>query len=68
MVVTWLMKLMAPTLQPSRTSMTPNMLAAGRNPTNKATAPREPTSTVVGHPMGATVQQLIATLAGPTPP
>eukprot|EP00957_Ditylum_brightwellii_P156066 11878684-Ditylum_brightwellii.AAC.2 len=58
---------MAPTLQSSRTSVTPNVFATGRNPTNKATAPREPTNTVVGHPMGTIVQQLIAALAGPTP-
>eukprot|EP00957_Ditylum_brightwellii_P111868 8531878-Ditylum_brightwellii.AAC.1 len=68
MVVTRLMKLMAPMLQSSRTSMTPNVLVTRRNPVNKATAPWEPTSTVVSHPMGATLQQLIAALAGPTPP
>eukprot|EP00957_Ditylum_brightwellii_P043574 3303165-Ditylum_brightwellii.AAC.1 len=64
MVVTQLMKLMAPTLQSSRTSVTPDMLATERNLANKATAPRKPTSTVVGHPMGTTVQRLIAALAG----
>eukprot|EP00957_Ditylum_brightwellii_P039628 2997242-Ditylum_brightwellii.AAC.1 len=64
MVVTQPMKLMAPTLQSSRTSMTPSMLMTGRNPANKATTPREPTSTVVVHPMETTMQQLIAALAG----
>eukprot|EP00957_Ditylum_brightwellii_P112453 8572920-Ditylum_brightwellii.AAC.1 len=44
MVVTRLMKLMAPTLRSSRTSMTPSVLATGRNLANKTTAPREPTS------------------------
>eukprot|EP00957_Ditylum_brightwellii_P173203 13185441-Ditylum_brightwellii.AAC.1 len=48
--------------------MTPNVLATGRNPANKAIAPREPTSTVVGYPMRTTVQRLIAALAGPTSP
>eukprot|EP00957_Ditylum_brightwellii_P027134 2051555-Ditylum_brightwellii.AAC.1 len=46
--------------------MTPNVLATGRNPANKATVTREPTSTVVGYPMGTTVQGLIAALASPT--
>eukprot|EP00957_Ditylum_brightwellii_P134980 10291684-Ditylum_brightwellii.AAC.1 len=68
MVVTQLMKLMAPTAQSSRTSVTLDVLMTGRNPANKKTAPREPTSTVVGHPMGTTVQRLIAALAGPTLP
>eukprot|EP00957_Ditylum_brightwellii_P146876 11181934-Ditylum_brightwellii.AAC.1 len=48
--------------------MTPSMLATRRYPANKATAPRDPTSTVVSHPMGTTMQQLIATLADPTRP
>eukprot|EP00957_Ditylum_brightwellii_P006719 510407-Ditylum_brightwellii.AAC.1 len=68
MVVTRLMKLIAPTLQSSRTRVTPNVLATGRNLVNKETVPRVPTSKVVGHPMGATMQQLIAALADPTPP
>eukprot|EP00957_Ditylum_brightwellii_P137406 10476087-Ditylum_brightwellii.AAC.1 len=68
MVVTQLMKLMAPALHSSRTSMTPSVLTTGKNLANKATAPREPTSTEVGHPMGTTMQQLIAALAGPTLP
>eukprot|EP00957_Ditylum_brightwellii_P164943 12558530-Ditylum_brightwellii.AAC.1 len=46
----------------------PMPIATGKNLANKTTAPREPTSIVVGHPMGTTVQQLIAILAGPTLP
>eukprot|EP00957_Ditylum_brightwellii_P115754 8830255-Ditylum_brightwellii.AAC.1 len=59
---------MAPMLWSSRTSMTPSVIVIGRNLANKTTAPREPTSTEVGHPMGTTVQRLIAILAGPTLP
>eukprot|EP00957_Ditylum_brightwellii_P065864 4995018-Ditylum_brightwellii.AAC.1 len=66
MVVTWLMKLMAPTLQSSRTSMTPSVLVTGRNPATNTTAPRDPTSTSVCYPMGTTMLRLIAILAGPT--
>ena len=68
MVVTRLMKLMAPTLWSSRTSVTPSVLMTGRNPATNTTAPRDPTSTTVGHPMGTTVLRLIAILAGQTLP
>eukprot|EP00957_Ditylum_brightwellii_P019492 1470622-Ditylum_brightwellii.AAC.1 len=54
MVVTRLTKLMAPTLQSSRTSVTPSMLLTGRNPATNTTMPRDPTSTTVGYPMGTT--------------
>eukprot|EP00957_Ditylum_brightwellii_P095096 7242566-Ditylum_brightwellii.AAC.1 len=56
MVVTQLMKLMAPTLRSSRASVTPSVLVTGRNPANKTTVPRELTRTVVSHPMGTTMQ------------
>eukprot|EP00957_Ditylum_brightwellii_P027308 2064715-Ditylum_brightwellii.AAC.1 len=68
MVVTRLIKLMAPTLRSSRTSVTPSMLVIGRNLTNNTTVPRGPTSTAVGYPMETTVLLLIAILAGPTLP
>eukprot|EP00957_Ditylum_brightwellii_P188423 14343928-Ditylum_brightwellii.AAC.1 len=68
MVVTRLMKLMAPTLHSSRTSVIPSVLMPGRNPANNTTAPRDPTSTAVGYPIGTTVLQLIAIPAGPTLP
>eukprot|EP00957_Ditylum_brightwellii_P133372 10168781-Ditylum_brightwellii.AAC.1 len=68
MVVTWLMKLMAPTLWSSRTSVTPSMLVTGKNLAINTIAPRDPTNTAVGYPIGTTVLQLIAIPAGPTLP
>eukprot|EP00957_Ditylum_brightwellii_P089954 6850156-Ditylum_brightwellii.AAC.1 len=68
MVVTRLMKLMAPTLQSSRTSKAQSVLLTGRNLANNTTAPTDPTSTAVSYPIGTTVLQLIAIPAGPTLP
>eukprot|EP00957_Ditylum_brightwellii_P099866 7609558-Ditylum_brightwellii.AAC.1 len=59
---------MAPTLRSSRTSVTPSVLVKGRNLATNTTAPRDPTSTTVGHPMGTTALRLIAVLAGQTLP
>eukprot|EP00957_Ditylum_brightwellii_P059819 4541309-Ditylum_brightwellii.AAC.2 len=42
MVVTRLMKLMAPTLWSSRTSVTPSMLVTGRNPGNQHNCAKGP--------------------------
>eukprot|EP00957_Ditylum_brightwellii_P180277 13733010-Ditylum_brightwellii.AAC.1 len=68
MAVTQLMKLMAPTLLLSRTSMTLSVFETGRKPVIQTAVLRASTSTTIGNPMEAIVLQLIVALASLTLP